>query len=326
MRINAAAAEPIPAEDIHGRLGSLADATRTRLLLLLARHELSVGELCSVVQLPQSTVSRHLKVLGDEGWLAQRSEGTSRYYRLMPRLDVTSKRLWQVVRDDLARRPESAQDEARAQQVLQQRRTRSQEFFSTAAGQWDAVRAELFGARGGLSGLLALLGDDLVIGDLGCGTGAVTSELAPFAARVIGVDESKAMLSAARRRLSGFDNVELRAGALESLPVETGELDAALLSLVLHYLPEPALALAEAQRALKPGGRLVVVDMMEHGRAEYREQYGHVWQGFSEPQLRGWLEDAGFTKVRWHALVSDPAARGPVLFAASARNTQTEEA
>jgi SAM-dependent methyltransferase len=312
------AALATPDGGIHDRLGSLADATRTRLLLLLARHELSVGELCGAVQLPQSTVSRHLKTLGDEGWLSTRSEGPSRFYRMSPRLDGTSRRLWAVVRDEVAGGAESAQDEARAQQALQARRARSQEFFSTAAGQWDAVRAELFGARGGLAGLLAFLGDDVVMGDLGCGTGAVTSELAPFVRRVVAVDGSKAMLSAARRRLQPLENVELRHGALESLPVEGDELDAALMSLVLHYVPEPALALAEAHRALRPGGRLVVVDMMEHGRAEYREQYGHVWQGFGEAQVRGWLEEAGFTGVRWHGLAPDPSAKGPVLFAASA--------
>jgi SAM-dependent methyltransferase len=316
------AAAPGRYDDIHDRLGSLADATRTRLLLLLGRHELSVGELCGAVQLPQSTVSRHLKVLSDEGWLTTRADGPSRYYRVSPRLDATAKRLWQVVRDDLMQRPETSQDEARAKQVLAQRRTRSQEFFSTAAGQWDAVRAELFGARGGLAGLLGLLDDTLVIGDLGCGTGAVAAELAPFAARVIAVDESKAMLSAARRRLNGFEHVEVRSGALESLPVETGELDAALMSLVLHYVPEPALALAEAQRALKPGGRLLIIDMTEHGRSEYREQYGHVWQGFGEAQVRGWLEETGFTGTRWHALAPDASAKGPVLFAASARKQQ----
>jgi SAM-dependent methyltransferase len=319
--MNAVPAEIAGNDDIHGRLGSLADATRTWILLLLGRHELSVGELCAAVQLPQSTVSRHLKVLSDDGWLATRSEGPSRFYRLA-RLDATARRLWQVVREDLAQRPESAQDEARTQQVLERRRTRSQEFFSTAAGQWDAVRADLFGARGGLNGLLALLDDDAVVGDLG----SVSAELAPFAGRVIAVDGSKAMLAAARRRLASFDNVELRSGSLESLPVESGELDVALMSLVLHYVPEPERALCEAHRSLRGGGRLVVVDMIEHGRAEYRERYGHVWQGFGELQLRGWLEDAGFTRVRWHVLAPDPQAKGPVLFAASAITTGPEEA
>lgn len=304
--------------DIHARLGSLADATRTRLLLVLGRHELSVNELCMALQLPQSTVSRHLKLLLDEGWLITRAEGPSRYYRLGTRLEGTARRLWHVVRDDLATRPEAEQDEARARRVLSLRRTRSQEFFSTAAGQWDALREELFGARAGLGGLLALLPDDVVVGDLGCGTGVVALELARYAGRVVAVDESKAMLSAARRRLSGHDNVELRSGALEALPVADAELDAAVLSLVLHYVAEPALALAEAHRALRPGGRLVVVDMAAHNRAEYREQMGHMWQGFTEPQLRGWLEEAGFTGVRWQALDPEARARGPLLFAVSA--------
>jgi SAM-dependent methyltransferase len=304
--------------DIHARLGSLADATRTRLLLVLGRHELSVNELCMALQLPQSTVSRHLKLLLDEGWLITRAEGPSRYYRLGTRLEGTARRLWHVVRDDLAARPEAVQDEARARRVLSLRRTRSQEFFSTAAGQWDALREELFGARAGLGGLLGLLPDDLVVGDLGCGTGLVALELARYAGRVVAVDESKAMLSAARRRLSGHDNVELRSGALEALPVADAELDAAVLSLVLHYVAEPALALAEAHRALRPGGRLVVVDMAAHNRAEYREQMGHMWQGFTEPQLGGWLEEAGFTGVRWQALDPEARARGPLLFAVSA--------
>jgi ubiquinone/menaquinone biosynthesis C-methylase UbiE/DNA-binding transcriptional ArsR family regulator len=310
--------EATTGRDIHGRLGSLADATRTRLLLLLDRHELSVTELCGAVRLPQSTVSRHLKVLTDECWLVTRSEGPSRYYRLAPRLDASAQRLWRAVREEVSRRPESVQDEARAQQVLEQRRSRSEEFFSTAAGQWDALRTELFGSHAIVAGLLALLPDDVVVGDLGCGTGAVAAELAQYAGRVVAVDGSKAMLTAARRRLAGHGNVELRSGALEALPLEDGELDAAVLSLVLHYVPEPAVALAEIQRVLRPGGRLVVVDMVSHGRAEYREQMGHVWQGFAEPQLRGWLEGAGLRRVRWHALAPDPHAKGPLLFAASA--------
>jgi SAM-dependent methyltransferase len=304
---------------IHGRLASLADATRTRLLLLLGRHELSVGELCAAVQLPQSTVSRHLKLLADEGWVVTRSDGPSRYYRLAPRLDGAARRLWQLVRSEVDAAPESAQDEARAQDVLRRRRTRSQEFFSTAAGQWDALRADLFGAGAGLAGLLALLPEDWTVGDLGCGTGAVAAELAPYVGRVVAVDESKAMLAAARRRLAAAPHVELRAGELEALPVADGELDAAVISLVLHYVPAPARALAEARRALRPGGRLVVVDMVAHGRAELSERMGHLWPGFTEPQLRAWLEEAGFADARWHALVPQAAAKGPLLFAASAR-------
>jgi ubiquinone/menaquinone biosynthesis C-methylase UbiE len=312
MRINS---QP----DIHERLGALADTTRTRLLLLLARHELSVNELCSSLQLPQSTVSRHLKVLSDDGWLATRAEGPSRYYSMTAQLDGTARRLWQVVREEIGEQPESGQDEARAQEALRQRRTRSQEFFSSAADQWDAMRTGLFGARAGMEGLLALLSEDLVVGDLGCGTGTIAEELARYVGRVVAVDESESMLKSARTRLRGHDNVELRSGQLEALPVADGELDAAVMSLVLQYVPDPARALAEARRVLKDGGRLVVVDLMAHGRAEYRERLGHLWQGFTEAQLRGWLEDSGFAAVRWHPLTPDAEARGPMLFAASAR-------
>lgn len=306
------------ATGIHARLGSLADHSRTRLLLLLSRHELSVNELCAAVQLPQSTVSRHLKVLGEEGWVVSRAEGPSRFYRLAPRLDRGARRLWAVVREEVAEDAEVAQDEARARQAIAQRRSRSREFFSGAAGEWDALREELLGARAGLAGLLALLDPGWVAGDLGCGTGAVSAELAPYVRRVVSVDESKAMLAAAKRRLAEHDNVELRAGELETLPVADGELDGAVMSLVLHYVPEPSAAFAEALRALRPGGRLVVLDMVEHGRTEYRERMGHVWQGFTEPQIRGWLEDTGFTGVRWRMLPPDPGAKGPVLFAAAA--------
>jgi ArsR family transcriptional regulator len=115
--------------------------------------------------------------------------------------------------------------------------------------------------------------------------------------------------------------VDVRAGALESLPIADGELDAAVLSLVLHYVPEPVAALSEAHRALRAGGRVVVMDMMAHGRAEYREEMGHVWQGFTEEQMRAWLAECGFGRVRWRGLAAEAGAKGPVLFAASAVKT-----
>jgi ArsR family transcriptional regulator len=133
------------------------------------------------------------------------------------------------------------------------------------------------------------------------------------------VDQSKAMLAAARRRLGGLDNVELRQGDLEALPVEDGELDAAALYLVLHYAVEPARVLAEARRGVRSGGRLLVVDMIPHDREEYRQQMGHLWTGFSADQMAGWLGDAGLKATRYRLLPADPRAKGPGLFAATAR-------
>jgi ubiquinone/menaquinone biosynthesis C-methylase UbiE len=307
---------------IFDRMSALADATRSRLLLLLERHELTVGELCQVLQLPQSTVSRHLKLLGDEGWVSARAEGTSRRYRMpADRMDAGARQLWHLVRAEVAALPGAAQDGDRLRTVLAQRSTRSREFFSSAAGEWDRLRAELFGRRADLLGLLGLLDESWTLGDLGCGTGQITHSLAPFVRRVVAVDSSPEMLSAARARLAGLGNVETREGELESLPIADGELDAAVAFLVLHYVAEPGEALAQAARALRPGGRLLVVDMMPHDREEYRATMGHVWQGFEAPRMERWMADAGLGAFRYVPLPPDPAAKGPGLFAASARRT-----
>jgi ArsR family transcriptional regulator len=124
------------------------------------------------------------------------------------------------------------------------------------------------------------------------------------------------MLEAARERLSGMSNVALRRGELESLPLENGEVDVAMLSLVLHYSPEPPRALAEVGRVVKPGGRVLVVDMLPHDREEYQQQMGHVWLGFSDTQITRLLSGAGFGDVRVRMLPADPDAKGPALFAA----------
>lgn len=308
------------APSIFERMSALSDTTRSRLLLLLESRELTVSELCAVLQLPQSTVSRHLKVLADEGWVVSRAEGTSRCYRMLAeRLEPAAQRLWQLVREQIAASPVALQDAQRLQSVLAQRRSKSQEFFSSAAGEWDRLRSELFGRRADLHALLGLLDEDWTIGDLGCGTGHLTEALAPFARRVIAVDDSPEMLAAARARLEGLENVEVRRGDLAALPIEDERLDAAALFLVLHYLVEPARALAEVARVLRPGGRLLIADMTPHDREEYRQQMGHVWLGFSREQLAGWLAETGLSAPLYRPLPADPAARGPALFAASAR-------
>jgi SAM-dependent methyltransferase len=309
----------IQAKPIFDRLTALADPTRSRLLLLLDRHELTVGELCSAVQLPQSTVSRHLKMLADEGWVTARAEGTSRRYA-MPgaALDAGARRLWQLVREQVGSTPSARQDMGRADRVVHERRTTSQAFFSTRAGQWDRVRSDLYGSGAELAPVAALLDPSWVVGDLGCGTGQTTAVLAPHVSRVIAVDESSAMLGAARRRLAAHGNVELRSGRLEDLPIDAALLDVALLSLVLHFVIDPAAVLEECARIIKPGGRVLVVDMLPHERDEYRTTMGHLWLGFDGAQLTRWLDDAGFTGTRVVPLPPDSQAKGPSLFTARA--------
>jgi len=288
------------------------------MLLMLEKHELTVSELCAVLQMPQSSVSRHLKTLADDGWVVSRRDGTSRFYSMaVEDLDPAARRLWPLIREQVAATSAAGQDDRRLRGILTRRRAKSQEFFASAAGGWDHLRGELFGDTFFLWAVLGLIEPNLVVGDLGCGTGQLTETVAPYVKQVIAVDSSPDMLDAARQRLGGATNVDLRHGEVESLPVEAGELDAAMLSLVLHYSPSPARALAEVARALRPGGRVLVVDMLPHDRQEYQQQMGHVWLGFSEKQMTRFLNLAGFGQVRFRMLPADPDARGPALFAAA---------
>ena len=300
-------------------LTTLADATRSRMLLTLERNELTVSELCAVLQLPQSTVSRHLKTLSDAGWVASRREGTSRYYSLaLDDRGPATQQLWALLREQVALTPGADQDARRLAGVLGRRQSKSVAFFESAAGQWDRLRQDLFGRASHLLALPGLLDDGWVVGDLGCGTGEMAATLAPFVARVIAVDRSADMLQAASRRLRDLPNVDVRRGELERLPIAEGELDAATLVLVLHHVPDPAAALSEAARTLRPGGRLLIVDMLPHDREEYRQQMGHVWLGLADDQLRRLLAAAGLQRVRVVPMPADPDAKGPALFVCTA--------
>lgn len=304
---------------IFDRLGTLGDSTRCRLLVLLDGQEFSVSECCRVLQLPQPSVSRHLRVLADGGWVVARTRGTSRQYSAVRELAPDAAELWQVVRRELADDPQIAEDTERARAVLAQRDDPSRAFFSRTADRWDEIRAELYGVRADVLPLLGLLEPEWCVADLGTGTGLFATTVAPHVAQVIGIDRSAEMLDAARQRAEGLDHVEFREGTLEALPIDPGSIDLAVLSLVLHYVIDPGAALAEAARILRPGGRLIIVDARAHARDDLVEEMGHQWSGFDADRMTLWLTEAGLEPGPWQPLTPDPQGRGPLLFVQSAR-------
>jgi ArsR family transcriptional regulator len=302
---------------LRGWMEQLADPTRLRALRAVERQELSVLDLCEVLALPQSTVSRHLKVLAEGGWLVARREGTQSFYGWAEELEPGARRLWLLAREETEPWAVLRQDAERLAAV-KARRDGAERFFAGAAGAWDKLRAEVYGAAVGGEALLALVPDEWTVADLGCGTGAVAAELAPRVRKVIAVDQSAEMLRAARRRVGKLRNVEIHEARLEALPLADGACDAALAVLVLAYLEAPAAALREAARILRPGGRLVVVEAARHGDEALRRRIGQRTPGFDAAELAALLP-GGLTDVRTRALPPAPGARGPGLVVLTAR-------
>lgn len=300
-----------------GWLGLLGDPVRVRLLRLLAAEELGVGELARVLQLPQSTVSRHLKALSDARWAARRSEGTNSLYRLdhagLPDAAVA---LWELTRRHVDLASTAADDDHRLATVVAERRSDTKAYFGRIGGEWSAVRSELFGERFSEEALLSLIDSELVVADLGCGTGDVAERLAPLVRRVIAIDREPTMLAAARTRLAGATNVEFREGDLHELPLNDGEVDVAVAMLVFHHIDRPREALEEIARSVRDGGRILVVDMVAHDRAGWQHTMGHVHLGFSQGELSQWGARAGLRLLRQRRLRPEPDAKGPGLFAA----------
>lgn len=305
------------------RLASLGDGVRLRTLCLLATEELAVGEVARVLQLPQSTVSRHLKVLAEAGWVTRRQQGTATLYRMvLDDLSAGDRAVWVAVRGAMGDRAQQESDAARLRAVLAERKIDTETYFGRVAGEWDAVRSSLFGSGFTAAGLLGLASRDWVVADVGCGTGNAMELLAPFVREVIGIDVSSAMIEAGRRRLGEASNVRFVEGSAVALPLGDGSVDAAVSVLLLHHLEDPASALREMARVLRPdrgGGTALVIDMMEHGREAYRNQMGHKHLGFGREEMEAAFAGAGLRGVDWRPLPCEAGAKGPPLFVATGR-------
>lgn len=280
---------------------SMGDPVRLRLLHLLAAAELGVGELVRVTDLPQSTVSRHLKALREQALVADRPAGTATYYRAALEADLGDAgeaALRDALRALLHADALPPADRQRLDHILALRTAPDggPAFFDRIGLRWDALREECFGPSFHLEAFLRLLPAAWTVADLGCGTGFLLPVLAGRFARVIGVDNSPTMLDHAARRVAdaGLANVELRAAPLEALPLSDGEADLAVALLMLHHLAEPAPVLAGVRRALKPGGKLLVVEMHPHANEPFRVAHADRRPGIDPAALAGWLAEANF--------------------------------
>jgi ubiquinone/menaquinone biosynthesis C-methylase UbiE/DNA-binding transcriptional ArsR family regulator len=282
-------------------LGLVSDATRVRLLLLLQREELSVAELQEILSLPQSNISAQLARLKGAGLVSDRRSGKNRLYQLetpAARDRETWGHFLALLESAGGEIKEAKADVAALRVVLRKRARTAQAYFDALAGKFGRhyIPGRSWKALG--ETLLKLL-PPMVIADLGAGEGTLSQLLAQGARRVIAVDNSERMVAygAELAAKHGFVNLEFRLGDLEEPPIEGGSVDLAILSQALHHASAPGRALRAAHGILKPGGRVVVLDLLKHGFEKARQLYADVWLGFSEAELHEMLEAAGFEGV-----------------------------
>ena len=275
-------------------LKALADPLRLRILAAVCEEELTVGEVQEVVESVQSSVSRNLAILRDAGFVQDRKEGTSVYFSVRRKMPEPTRELFASLQARIAAIPEVKRDQTRLAACRRRRLRRSQSYFESVAGDWERIRKCYFDDRLTSLAIETLLPRDLTVADIGCGTGSLTFELARFARKVIAIDLSNEMLRRARTmaKARNLHNIEFRRGDAVRLPLPAHKVDAAFCVMVLHFLLDPERAISELCRIVRPGGAVILVDLVEHNQQWMRAQMAHQWLGFDRAAIERWLRAA----------------------------------
>lgn len=277
-------------------LKAAAEPTRLRVLVLLAGAELSVKDLTQVLGQSQPRISRHLKLLLEAGLVERHREGSWAYFSVSDRTEGGRLAL-RLIAEVAAEDPVLRRDRERAEALRREREAAAQSYFAKHASDWDRIRA-LHVAEDAVEAAMAeALGEgpfELLV-DLGTGTGRILERFRERYRRALGIDLSQDMLAVARSNLARakITRAQVRQGDLYNLSLADGAADAVVMHQVLHYMSDPAAAVAEAARVLSPGGRLIIVDFAPHQLEFLREKHAHERLGFSHPQVAQWLSDAG---------------------------------
>ncbi len=287
-------------------LRALADPTRLRIVALLERDALSVNELQEITRMGQSRISTHLGLLQEARLLQSRREGKRAFYKWREDADSTAREFIQLAVRGAKEESHYAGDQLNLKRVLARRQQQAQVYFNQVAGRFDRSYGpgrswEAFGQ------LLLRILPPITVADLGSGEGLLSELLARRCKKVIAVDNSEKMVAfgTSKAKKNGLKNLEFRLGDLQQPPIETATMDLVILSQSLHHAEEPAKTLAAAHRILKPGGQLMLLDLLQHNFEEARELYGDSWLGFPESDLHRWLEAAGFKKIEISVVASE---------------------
>ena len=273
----------------------LADQTRLRLLRILRQGDFTVQDLTQILTMGQSRISRHLLLMSNAGLLQVEKQGTWRYYRLAPQKGLFSD-IWPSIEPYLHELEYQEEDAAAVTKVMTERRKRTQEFFDRHAREWDSLHVELLNLPDYQQTLLDLLPAGGLVLEIGVGSGALLPILTVKADRIIGLDQSPAMVALARETVNQYnlnDNVDVRLGEMSYLPFMDASVQAVVMNQVLHHAENPGDVLKEVKRVLSAEGILVVADLTRHEHDWVRERLADQWLGFSYQELEGWLNEAG---------------------------------